>query len=210
MPWLWAGGRNIASRSLPSAALSVLSSPPGPLFFQERGNYRLAIDDPRSTPGVSASQAGRSTIFRSGPMKVVLQTPSQLVVHEGVLKTVVLGTIFVAVGGGMMTLRLANQSGWSGNAGPWLIYLVGGVFVAVGLASLLLSADRRFVFDRSTGTVRFFFFKQKTAYEIGLGIPAEPLFRSFAFTLRVRAGNTDVLTDAEENVRQKLRAEGVM
>src|SRR5205814_9818156 len=32
----------------------------------------------------------------------------------------------------------------------------------------------------------------------------------FAFTLRVRAGNTDVITDAEENVRQKLRAEGVM
>src|SRR5260370_121988 len=30
------------------------------------------------------------------------------------------------------------------------------------------------------------------------------------FTLRVRTGNTDVLTDAEENVRQKLRAEGVM
>src|SRR5438552_16482996 len=25
--------------------------------------------------------------------------------------------------------------------------------------------------------VSFFFFKQKTAYEIGLGIPAEPLFR---------------------------------
>src|SRR6476659_10436589 len=142
----------------------------------------------------------------------------------------------------------------------------------------------------------FFFFKQKTAYDIGLGIPAEPLFRSdfltsnkvwiatdrsrarrcveacvygtldfvgyprfpapveliaaviayyvhpvniqtarlimegaeftqniingverpvkaaelFAFTSRVRAGHTDVLTDAEANVRQKLRAEGVM
>src|SRR5262245_62182286 len=27
----------------------------------------------------------------------------------------------------------------------------------------------------------FFFFKQKTAYEIGLGIPAEPLFRSYGF-----------------------------
>src|SRR5436190_4940910 len=26
--------------------------------------------------------------------------------------------------------------------------------------------------------IGFFFFKQKTAYEIGLGIPAEPLFRS--------------------------------
>src|SRR2546428_632273 len=30
----------------------------------------------------------------------------------------------------------------------------------------------------------------------------------FAFTLRVRAGNTDVLTDAEENVRQKDRKSG--
>src|SRR5438128_10180062 len=28
----------------------------------------------------------------------------------------------------------------------------------------------------------FFFFKQKTAYEIGLGIPAEPLFRSSQVT----------------------------
>src|SRR4051794_41442749 len=27
----------------------------------------------------------------------------------------------------------------------------------------------------------FFFFKQKTAYEIGLGIPAEPLFRSTSY-----------------------------
>src|SRR5438552_5423252 len=27
----------------------------------------------------------------------------------------------------------------------------------------------------------FFFFKQKTAYDIGLGIPAEPLFRSSNF-----------------------------
>src|SRR5437016_11600096 len=29
----------------------------------------------------------------------------------------------------------------------------------------------------------FFFFKQKTAYEIGLGIPAEPLFRSLQVAL---------------------------
>src|SRR5437764_11024139 len=29
----------------------------------------------------------------------------------------------------------------------------------------------------------FFFFKQKTAYEIGLGIPAEPLFRSMPHDL---------------------------
>src|SRR5439155_18654513 len=30
----------------------------------------------------------------------------------------------------------------------------------------------------SVGNIVCFFFKQKTAYEIGLGIPAEPLFRS--------------------------------
>src|SRR4051812_49703551 len=29
----------------------------------------------------------------------------------------------------------------------------------------------------------FFFFKQKTAYEIGLGIPAEPLFRSLVMVV---------------------------
>src|SRR5258708_13965858 len=32
-----------------------------------------------------------------------------------------------------------------------------------------------------SGRYIFFFFKQKTAYEIGLGIPGEPLFRSYAF-----------------------------
>src|SRR5205823_8274630 len=33
--------------------------------------------------------------------------------------------------------------------------------------------------------VVFFFFKQKTAYELGLGIPAEPLFRSLITLLNV-------------------------
>src|SRR5437588_2413318 len=34
------------------------------------------------------------------------------------------------------------------------------------------------VCECSTSSSCLFFFKQKTAYEIGLGIPAEPLFRS--------------------------------
>src|SRR4051812_49985037 len=33
-------------------------------------------------------------------------------------------------------------------------------------------------FTNDVLSYNFFFFKQKTAYEIGLGIPAEPLFRS--------------------------------
>src|SRR5205807_3262522 len=39
----------------------------------------------------------------------------------------------------------------------------------------------------------FFFFKQKTAYEIGLGIPAEPLFRSSA-VLDLTEDDFDFLT----------------
>ena len=87
-------------------------------------------------------------------MKVVLQTPTELVVHEGALPTAFLGTMFVAMGGGAIALRLAVSTGWSGNAGPWLVYLVGGVFVLVGILSLSMSADRRFEFDRSAQTVR--------------------------------------------------------
>src|SRR5580700_8879941 len=41
-----------------------------------------------------------------------------------------------------------------------------------------------------------------------VGYPRFPV--PVEFNLRVRGGNTDVLTDAEENVRQKFRAEGVM
>src|SRR5260370_29332347 len=38
--------------------------------------------------------------------------------------------------------------------------------------------DNSGTFESELFFVYFFFFKQKTAYEIGLGIPAEPLFRS--------------------------------
>src|SRR5262245_63618518 len=38
------------------------------------------------------------------------------------------------------------------------------------------------------GCLVFFFFKQKTAYEIGLGIPAEPLFRSIRHNLSSSKG----------------------
>jgi hypothetical protein len=87
-------------------------------------------------------------------MKVVLQTPSQLVLHDGALGTVFMGTLFLVVGGGAIALWIADPSGWSGNAGPWLIYFVGGVFILVGIGLLALSADRRYVIDRAAGTAR--------------------------------------------------------
>src|SRR5258708_18077060 len=41
------------------------------------------------------------------------------------------------------------------------------------------SQDARMTKAESWFVSSFFFFKQKTAYDIGLGIPAEPLFRSW-------------------------------
>src|SRR5438132_3946772 len=45
---------------------------------------------------------------------------------------------------------------------------------------------------RSIGCCYLFFFKQKTAYEIGLGIPAEPLFRSRKLSLRRKRSSPNV------------------
>src|SRR5438309_11191256 len=53
-----------------------------------------------------------------------------------------------------------------------------------------------------TNLVSFFFFKQKTAYEIGLGIPAEPLFRSAG--LRRDAVQPDI--EAERKKRDEIEA----
>src|SRR5206468_6665223 len=47
-----------------------------------------------------------------------------------------------------------------------------------GFAEQDLIADDDVLFLRIIDCAFVFFFKQKTAYEIGLGIPAEPLFRS--------------------------------
>src|SRR5205823_7140588 len=56
----------------------------------------------------------------------------------------------------------------------------------------------------------FFFFKQKTAYEIGLGIPAEPLFRSVscAYTQgkREQFSGFNRTLDAINNVFRKFSA----
>ncbi|MFI5312193.1 MAG: DUF3592 domain-containing protein [Gemmatimonadales bacterium] len=87
-------------------------------------------------------------------MKVVRQTPAELVVHDGAWMTALLGFIFVSAGGGFIALRVLHPEGWSGNGGAWLVYFVGGVFAVVGVVTLILSADRRFVFDRPAHVAR--------------------------------------------------------
>src|ERR1019366_9572306 len=87
-------------------------------------------------------------------MQVVLQTQTELVVHDGRWTTVLMGAIFSAMGGGVMWLRWTHPTGWSGNAGPWLVYLIGTVFVVVGVVIFWFSADRRYIVDRSARTVR--------------------------------------------------------
>src|SRR5207245_7239903 len=57
-------------------------------------------------------------------------------------------------------------------------------------------------------SVCFFFFKQKTAYEIGLGIPAEPLFRSLYGNLPPREiSMKDVFRSGDSSKKFKI-AEG--
>src|SRR5207237_5325178 len=53
---------------------------------------------------------------------------------------------------------------------------------------------------RSTSVVPadVFFFKQKTAYELGLGIPAEPLFRSHQQTQNQRYGSSHIGATAKD------------
>jgi len=88
-------------------------------------------------------------------VKIIQQTPAELELRDGPVKTVLMGGLFIAVGGGAVTLWLTHPTGWKGNGGPWVIYIVGGVFVAVGILLLALSADRRYVIDRATRTARF-------------------------------------------------------
>src|SRR5438034_4649713 len=60
----------------------------------------------------------------------------------------------------------------------------------------------------------FFFFKQKTAYEIGLGIPAEPLFRSGWFivfdTLTLADDRLEAFYDNPNALRDYFRDIGRM
>src|SRR5207244_3901528 len=56
----------------------------------------------------------------------------------------------------------------------------------------------------------FFFFKQKTAYEIGLGIPAEPLFRSVFDTLTLADDRLEAFYDNPNALRDYFRDIGRM
>ena len=59
----------------------------------------------------------------------------------------------MSMGGGIMWLRWTHPTGWSGNGGAWVVYVVGTGFLLASLLIFWLSADRRYVVDRSTRTV---------------------------------------------------------
>src|SRR5437773_6529342 len=56
----------------------------------------------------------------------------------------------------------------------------------------------------STSFLSFFFFKQKTAYEIGLGIPAEPLFRSLTHVFFCVSKNVSVSCAYTQGKREQF------
>src|SRR5437764_2131918 len=50
----------------------------------------------------------------------------------------------------------------------------------------------------------FFFFKQKTAYEIGLGIPAEPLFRSQKELTKMQLDNQKEIAEMQNETQKEI------
>src|SRR5690349_23223615 len=56
----------------------------------------------------------------------------------------------------------------------------------------------------SAFNIFFFFFKQKTAYEIGLGIPAEPLFRSLTHVFFCVSKNVSVSCAYTQGKREQF------
>src|SRR5436305_10448573 len=59
--------------------------------------------------------------------------------------------------------------------------------------------------------ISFFFFKQTTAYEIGLGIPAEPLFRSVISRRNIRRRITIPLTLSNLKLLRRItRTENIL
>src|SRR5437867_6296698 len=59
---------------------------------------------------------------------------------------------------------------------------------------------------KSVYTRCFFFFKQKTAYELGLGIPAEPLFRSDGSNKLNRSRKARVSYKVQRTINASLNA----
>src|SRR5690606_40819897 len=53
--------------------------------------------------------------------------------------------------------------------------------------------------------ISVFFFKQKTAYEIGLGIPAEPLFRSDGMNIISNDGSNKLNRSRKARVSYKVQ-----
>src|SRR5438445_6679917 len=53
--------------------------------------------------------------------------------------------------------------------------------------------------EECSGMQLVFFFKQKTAYEIGLGIPAEPLFRSQTALASIKLIQASAVLDLTED-----------
>src|SRR5437870_9582224 len=62
---------------------------------------------------------------------------------------------------------------------------------------------------RAMARCSFFFFKQKTAYEIGLGIPAEPLFRSMQNETQKEIAGIQSAT-SRQNTKDQVYAQNEM
>src|SRR5438309_8149913 len=113
-----------------------------------------------------------------------------MVFNIPIVNRVATGTITLQAGSSRtITMRAFDAGGVQTHRGSVTVNIQPGTNPTISIVLMPLTSDVSINATLGSFTVTvapaanmFFFFKQKTAYEIGLGIPAEPLFRSSNLT----------------------------
>jgi hypothetical protein len=87
-------------------------------------------------------------------MRIAEEAPGRLVLRESPWGVRAAGVLLAALGAGVLLMVVAGgHGGGPADANVWVAYVVGGAFVAGGVAAVLTAADYWLEFDAATATV---------------------------------------------------------
>jgi Protein of unknown function (DUF3592) len=87
-------------------------------------------------------------------MRIAEEAPGRLVLHESPWGVRAAGVLLAALGASVLLMVVAGgHGGGPADGNVWVAYVVGGVFVAGGVAAALTAADYRLEFDAAAATV---------------------------------------------------------
>jgi hypothetical protein len=88
-------------------------------------------------------------------MRIAEEAPGRLVLHESPWGVRAAGVLLAALGASVLLMVVAGgHGGGSADGTVWVAYVVGGAFVAGGVAAVLTAADCRVEFDAAAAMVR--------------------------------------------------------